>query len=526
MLRPTLSIITASHKVNLKKCEFGADNVSYLGYRLTPEGILPGSDKLKAVRDSEPPKTVHQVRQFMGLCNFFRSHVRNFAQTGAPLHKLTSKETKWRGGDLPEDCLKAYNELKAALCSEPIVAYPRKHRPYSLIVDASTGGEKSIGGMGAILVQTDEKGKNHAIAYASKQLAKHERNYTPFLVEMAAMIWAMDHFSQYLRGHHFTVYSDHKPLETAGKKHEKTLSRIGEAFGQWDFEIKYKKGSEMPADFLSRNVVEAIDLSDSELQKEQEANKMCKAIKNVVQGKPIQPEMTKHSANIENMAKKCFIDNEILWKRIDRHGGQHTVIVLPNSLTQKLIKEVHGNVMYGHEGQYKTKERILQSYWWPGMDKEINDHLKTCDKCQKTKKLKKPTSNELQPLPQCTAPNQRVHIDLFGPLKTSATGKKYIMVMTDAFSKLAELVAIANKEAQTVAEVLFNRWICRYGLPEEIVSDEGKEFCNDTVNLMLKMMNIKKTTTSPYHPQTNAQAEVCNKTIAQYLATHVDKSTF
>ena len=63
--------------------------MSYLGYRLTPEGILPGSDKLKAVRDSEPPKTVHQVRQFMGLCNFFRSHVRNFAQTGAPLHKLT-----------------------------------------------------------------------------------------------------------------------------------------------------------------------------------------------------------------------------------------------------------------------------------------------------------------------------------------------------------------------------------------------------------------------------------------------------
>ena len=124
----------------------------------------------------------------------------------------------------------------------------------------------------------------------------------------------------------------------------------------------------------------------------------------------------------------------------------------------------------------------------------------------KDKKMKKPTSNELQPLPQCTAPNQRVHINLFGPLKTSATGKKYIMVMTDAFSKLAELVALPNKEAQTVAEALFNRWICRYGLPEEILSDGGKEFCNHTVNLMLKMMNIKKTTTSPYHPQTNAQA--------------------
>ena len=99
------------------------------------------------------------------------------------------------------------------------------------------------------------------------------------------------------------------------------------------------------------------------------------------------------------------------------------------------------------------------------------------------------------------------------------------MVMTDAFSKLAELVALPNNEAQTVAEAIFNRWICRYGLPEEIVSDGGKEFCNDMVNQMLKMMNIKKPTTSLYHPQTNAQAEVWNKTIAQYLATQVNKST-
>ena len=86
-------------KVNLKKCEFGADNVSHLGYRLTPEGILPGADKLKSVRDAPVPTTVHQVRQFMGLCNFFRSHIKNFAMIGAPLHKLTSKETKWKNGE-------------------------------------------------------------------------------------------------------------------------------------------------------------------------------------------------------------------------------------------------------------------------------------------------------------------------------------------------------------------------------------------------------------------------------------------
>ena len=106
--------------------------------------------------------------------------------------------------------------------------YPRKNRPYSLIVDESTGNDKTPGGLGAILCQTDEKGKNRVIAYASRQLIKHEKNYTPFLVEMQAIVWAMDHFDTYLRGRRFTVFSDHKPLETHSKRHDKTLSRINE----------------------------------------------------------------------------------------------------------------------------------------------------------------------------------------------------------------------------------------------------------------------------------------------------------
>jgi hypothetical protein len=82
----------------LSKCEFGATNISYLGYRLTPEGILPESDKLKAVRGSEPPSKIQEIRQFMWLFNFFRSHVRNFAKFCAPLNRLTSKEVNWKGG--------------------------------------------------------------------------------------------------------------------------------------------------------------------------------------------------------------------------------------------------------------------------------------------------------------------------------------------------------------------------------------------------------------------------------------------
>ena len=510
---------TAGLKVNLAKCSFGATNVNYLGYRLTPEGILPGLDKLKAVKDSKKPTTVQEIRQFMGLCNFFRSHVRNFAKIGAPLNKLTSKEADWKDGILPPDCEQAYESLKAALCSEPIVDYPRKNRPYSLIVDASTGTPEIAGGLGAILTQTDEDGEEKVIAYASRQLLKHEKNYTPFLVEMQAMIWGMDHFDTYLRGRKFTVFTDHKPLENQTKRQDKTMNRLTEAFLKYNFEIKYKKGSEMPADFLSRNAVEAIGPFDDNWTAAQEEDEYCGLMK-----QHMNPKSNCECQKLQ-IAKTCFMDQGLLWRRTLRNGKQRTVLIVPKSLRAKVISETHADIMTGHESSRKTKERIMTSYWWPGMDGQIEDHIKSCDKCQKTSRDKRESSTFITPLPQCHEPNQRVHMDLFGPLKTTSSGKKYILCITDAFSKYAELVAIPDKEATTVASALFSRWLCRHGLPLEIVSDNGTEFCNQVIEKLLTLLNIQKTTTTPYHPQSNAQVEVCNKTIAKYLKTKVSTDT-
>ena len=119
--------------------------------------------------------------------------------------------------------------------------YPRKNRPYALIVDASTGTLENPGGLGAILTQQDKDGEEKVIAYASRQLQKHEQNYTPFLAEMQAMVWGMEHFKTYLQGRQFTVYSDHKPLETQSKRQAKTMNRLTEASNNFSFTIKYKK---------------------------------------------------------------------------------------------------------------------------------------------------------------------------------------------------------------------------------------------------------------------------------------------
>ena len=117
-------------------------------------------------------------------------------------------------------------------------------------------------------------------------------------------------------------------------------------------------------------------------------------------------------------------------------------------------------------------------------------------------------------------------MDLFGPLKTSEKSNNYILCMTDAFTKFAEVVAIPDKTALTVSNDIFINWICRFGKPIQIHSDGGKEFCNKLADKLYELLDIKHTKTSPAHPQCNAQVEVFNKTVAKYLASFVDNSTF
>ena len=512
-------------KLNLEKCVFGSKEVGYLGFRLTETGIKPGIDKLKAVAKAPAPTSVKEVRQFLGLCNFFRNHVRNFSQISAPLTEMTKKECHWKGGELPAKAMTAFRELQSYLCSEPIIDFPRRDRAYALITDASLGDDKKAGGLGAILAQIDKKGEFYAVAYASRGLQKHEKNYTPFLLEMQASIWGMDHFSTYLRGRHFTLFTDHKPLEKLGKVHTKTLNRLQEAMNQFDFDIIYKKGSEMPADFLSRNIVAAVGLTNEQLISEQNQDPVIKALKDFLLNRAL-PRDSNQQQVIMKLAMECFIEDDLVWRRLKRSfEPSRVVLFLPRTLKQEVLEQAHGSLMGGHDGILKTKERILSCYYWNGMDKDINDFIKKCHKCQ----VRRPSSNHspalLTPLPQGTEPNQRVHADLFGPLRVSGNSKKFILCITDAFTKYVELVALENKEAATVSEAIFSRWFCRYGIPAEIITDQGKEFCARVSEDLFKRLGALHTTTSPHHPQCNSQAEVANKTIAKYLSSFVDDTT-
>ena len=184
ILEQVLERLQQNHlKINLEKCIFGNKEVSYLGFTLTPEGIKPGKNKLKTIETAKAPADVNTIRSFVGLCNFFRTHIKNFAIIAAPLFKLTRKDSGYKGGPLPEAAMDAFINLRKQLISEPVMAFPRLDRQYALITDATPGTANTPGGLGAILTQVDKDGK-----------------FLPFLLEAAAAVWGMDHFNEYLKG--------------------------------------------------------------------------------------------------------------------------------------------------------------------------------------------------------------------------------------------------------------------------------------------------------------------------------------
>jgi hypothetical protein len=448
-----------------------------------------------------------------------------FCANYSPAHRSYEEIVRLEGRPLPPDALTAFQELQTYLCSEPVVDYPRKDHPYALITDASLGDEKKPGGLGAILMQVNQQGEHCVIAYASRKLQKHKRNYTPFLLEMQAAIWGMEHFETYPRGQKFTLYTDHRPLEKLGKVHTKTLNRLQEAMNMFDFEIMYKKGSEMPADYLSRNLVSAISWDSAELLQAQTANPLIKALKNFLLNKEL-PHDPKCQSWVKLFSNNCFIEDGLVWRRIKRQFEPiRVVLFLPAALTTDAMTEAHGQLLTGHDGIYKTKERLMQCFYWPGMDADIAAHLKSCHRCQLRRRDDRPPPALLSPLPLPTEPGQRVHADLFGPLKTSDKGKKFIQCITDAFTKYVELAALPNKEAATVAEAIFDKWICRFGTPFNLVTDQGTEFCAKLSKELFTSLGTAHLTTLSHHPQCNSQAEVANKTIAKYLSSFCNNST-
>ena len=231
-------------KLGADKCTFAAREVSYLGHRVTEEGLLPDPALLAAIRDISPPQNATEVRSFLGLAGYYRRYVKNFAAIAGLLHALTRKDAVFHWST---DCQDAFDCLKTLLTTSPITAFPDFSLPFRLYTDASTAG------LGAILAQVSE-GKEHIICCASRSLNQAEKAYPATKLECLAIVWAVAKFRPYLMSIPFEVYIDHYALQwlKTMRTGSALLHRWSAALEEYDFTVKHRPGkSQTHVDGLS-----------------------------------------------------------------------------------------------------------------------------------------------------------------------------------------------------------------------------------------------------------------------------------
>ena len=180
-----------------------------------------------------------------------------------------------------------------------------------------------------------------------------------------------------------------------------------------------------------------------------------------------------------------------------------------------VLQELHNNM--GHFGTKKTFDQIKTRFYWPGYERDVESWIKECEQCQKRKP---PQPNPPAPLGtlQATAPFEIISWDIMGPLPIPSQGNKYILVVTDIFTKWVEAFALKDTTANTLATVLLDEIICRYGAPCTLHSDQGANLCSSVIQCLCALLGVSTTRTSAYHPEGNGQVERFNRTLEAIIA--------
>jgi transposase InsO family protein len=221
----------------------------------------------------------------------------------------------------------------------------------------------------------------------------------------------------------------------------------------------------------------------------------------------------------EVRGRTCFVqEKDILYRKyVDKQGKTRKQVVVPKEMRPKVLEVAHDSPMAGHQGQARTRERVWQDFYWPGMVSDIKRYCASCDACQKTFPKGKQRKMTIGKMPVIDTPFKRVGVDLIGPIKpVSEGGYQYILVMIDHATRYPDAVPLKRIDAETVAEALWNLW-SRYGIPDEVLTDQGKQFTGELMQEVNKFLSIKGVRTTPWHPSTNGLTERMNGVLKQML---------
>lgn len=494
--------------INPAKCNLGKPEVLFLGYTVSQEGIKPPEHKVKAITDYPKPKTIEELRRFIGMINFYRDHIPNAASLQAPLnaylHNVKKKdktEITWT-----DEGTTAFEQCKASITNAALLAHPSHHASLALFCDASDSSA------GAVLQQYINE-TWQPLGYYSKKFTDAQKKYSTYDRELLAIYMATKHFRKTFEGRHLIIFTDHKPLTFVMSKissNSETPRRTRQILfiSEFTTDIRHVSGKQnIVADALSRietiSCPSSINYNDIATAQENDSN-----IQQLLQQDNI-------------ILKKIIIPNT----DIELYCETSTPYIrpyIPEQYRQVVFNSVHN---ISHPGTRTTRKLISQKYFWQSMNTDINQWTRNCILCQKSK-VQRHTFSNISTFPP-TERFQHIHIDIVGPLPTTAQGHRYLVTMIDRLTKWPEAIPTDEITADRIATIVYQHWISRFGCPTTLTSDQGRQFESHLFQNLMKTMGITKTRTTPYHPQSNGIVERWHRSLKTALRAKLsDTSTW
>jgi transposase InsO family protein len=556
----------ARFRLNPEKCEIAQTQTDYLGHRIQNGEIRPCPTNISGLLNTKTPETADEACKFVKAAEYYRKFIPNFSQIAEPLRKFVpTTRTQQKKGQktkitLSQEETEAFEKLKQFLTTDLVLRIPNNRFPFKIQTDASDEG------IGAVLLQVYPEG-NRPVAYISKKFTLAQRRWSPIEQECYAFIHALDKWHNYLSGIKFTWETDHKALTQLNKKAQvnKRCERWRLKIQEYDFDVKHIPGLQntMP-DYLSRSPVEDAEEDPDEIspvmsqstQTDFENDFEYGPMTNVVQTRAgklrelndkksfnedatksdtpmeenriipftredlIQAQQNdKYTQNILNNIKtnkKYYMENNLLMRRL-----HHPVPYVPEGEIRKSILRIyHDTAANGaHFGRNKTLHKIKTRYFWPMMNKDIDNYVKSCIPCAQHNPRRQKTPGKLRPIQPPEGVWQLVAMDFHGPINpASQRGNKYIITLTDILSKFMVTKAVRDNSAQTVVRFLKEDIISKFGTPRCILTDNGTHFTSSLTNELIKQIGATHLYSTPYHPQSNGQIERFNSTMDAKIA--------